>query len=115
MQSSDGRVFDLHKALLEAYTGAFPGPDVDSKDEIVYLTETGDVLELLFAFVYPNRHPDLEDVGFEPLAALAEAVGKYEVYSAVNTCNTRLRYVVVVKENGFIYVDHLGHFFLIRR
>ena len=104
MRSSDGRVFDLHKSLLEAHTGAFPGPEVGDKNEVIKLTEAGDVLELLFAFVYPKPHPDLADVDFDLVAALAEAVGKYEVYSAVNTCNTRLRYVGLLARKAVCFI-----------
>jgi len=59
----------------------------------VQLTESGKTLELLFAFVYPKRHPDLDNEDFQTVIELAEAVGKYEVYSAMCACNTRLKCV----------------------
>lgn len=94
MRSSDGVEFDLHRTLLAAHTGAFPGPEIGTSGEIVELTESAGVLRICFDFVYPKRHPDLEDISdFDLLAAVAEAVGKYEIFSAINTCITRLRWV----------------------
>ncbi|KAH9479312.1 hypothetical protein JR316_0007901 [Psilocybe cubensis] len=92
VQSADGVIFELHRAMLSAHTGSFPGSEIEVAGEPVKLTESADVLRICFDFIYPKRHPDLEDVeDFELLAAVAEAVGKYEIFSAVNTCNTRLR------------------------
>ena len=92
-QSSDGVRFHLHRKNLEAHTGAFPGAEFDTQNEIVHLTEPSSVLEVVFQFMYPRRHPDLEDANFETIAAIAEAVEKYEVFSAMNTCITRIKYV----------------------
>ena len=64
-------------------TGAFPGSEIDTRGEMVQLTEPANVLGILFTFVYPKAHPDLRGEGFEVLAAVAEAVGKYGVFSAV--------------------------------
>ena len=74
-------------------TGAFPGPEVPTEGEPVSLTETAKVLSILFSFVYPKRHPDLEDLDFSVVAAVAEAAGKYEVFAAMIPCNVRLTYV----------------------
>ncbi|KDR82813.1 hypothetical protein GALMADRAFT_112866 [Galerina marginata CBS 339.88] len=90
-RSIDGIEFDLHRALLQAHAGAFPGPEIDTQGEIVQLTEPATVLQVLFDFIYPKRHSDLEDKDFEFMAALAEAVEKYEVYSLMPLCNARLR------------------------
>jgi hypothetical protein len=60
-------------------------------DEPVRLSEPASVLEVLFAFMYPQNHPDLEDVPFEELAAVAEAVEKYQIFPAMNTCKVRMR------------------------
>ncbi|KDR80798.1 hypothetical protein GALMADRAFT_61027 [Galerina marginata CBS 339.88] len=91
VRSSDGFVFQLHRVLLEANTDAFPGSEIDTRGEIVQLTESASVLEILFVFLYPRRHPDLSDKEFQLVADVAEAVGKYEVFSAMNTCNARLK------------------------
>jgi len=55
------------------------------------LTEHSETLELLFQFIYPKRHPDLETTPIEILAPLAEAAEKYEVFSALNMCKVRMR------------------------
>ena len=60
------------------------------KKETMNLDEASDVLEILFQFVYPRRHPTLEDTEFETLLAVAEAVEKYQVFSAMNLCAVRL-------------------------
>jgi hypothetical protein len=43
--------------------------------------------------MYPRNHPDLEDVPFEDLAAVAEAVEKYQVFPAMNICKPKMRCV----------------------
>ncbi|KDR68754.1 hypothetical protein GALMADRAFT_215610 [Galerina marginata CBS 339.88] len=95
IQSSDGVQFHLHRRYLEAYTGAFPGLDApftsDTLADVTCLTESAEILEILFEFVYPRRHPNLEDLEFKTLALLAEAVEKYEVFSAMTICELRLK------------------------
>jgi hypothetical protein len=58
------------------------------------------VLELLFQFIYPSRHPGLSDLKFCTLAMITEAAEKYEVFAAMNICEVRMRYVTTAK--GFI-------------
>uniref|UniRef100_A0A8H7XT37 BTB domain-containing protein n=1 Tax=Psilocybe cubensis TaxID=181762 RepID=A0A8H7XT37_PSICU len=89
-KSADGVDFHLHRSLLEAHTGAFPGPSIDTRGEVVQLQEPAKVLEILFDFVYPKRHLDLVDTDIELLFDVAEAVEKYEVFSAMFVCNARL-------------------------
>ncbi|PPQ79637.1 LOW QUALITY PROTEIN: hypothetical protein CVT25_003222 [Psilocybe cyanescens] len=92
VRSSDGVEFDLHRTVLAVHTGAFPGPEIGTSGEVIELTERANVLRICFDFMYPKRHPDLDDIDdFDLLAAVAEAVGKYQIFSAINTCNTRLR------------------------
>ncbi|KAF8902371.1 hypothetical protein CPB84DRAFT_859909 [Gymnopilus junonius] len=91
IKSADGFIFRLHRTLLEMNTGAFPGPEVSTEgEESVPLTEKANVLAILFSFIYPKRHPDLDDLNFQTVAGVAEAAGKYEVFAAINTCNARL-------------------------
>lgn len=66
------------------------GSQPNEKQETMVLDEPSDVLEILFQFIYPRRHPSLEDIDFETLAAVAEAVEKYQVFSAMNLCAVRL-------------------------
>ncbi|KAF5380014.1 hypothetical protein D9615_006294 [Tricholomella constricta] len=82
--SSDNILFYIHRKNLETHAAAFPSAEFDTRGEIVPLTEDASTLELLFQFVYPRRHPDLEATPFEALAPLAEAAEKYEVFSAMN-------------------------------
>jgi hypothetical protein len=64
-------------------------------DEEVELTETSDVLEILFQFIYPRKHPSLVNIKFSTLAGVAEAAEKYQVFSAMNICEIRMRYVLI--------------------
>jgi len=71
-----------------------PGPDisVDPKEEID-LAESCDVLAIVFDFMYPRRQEDIEKMEFEIVAQVAEAVEKYQVFSALKVCEMRLKYV----------------------
>ena len=53
--------------------------------------EPYNVLEILFEFIYPRKQPTLEDTDFETLMAIAEAVEKYQVFSAMNLYEIRLK------------------------
>lgn len=55
------------------------------------LTESAKVLGILFQFVYPMRQPVLSGLQLDTLLALAEAVQKYQVFSAMNGCEYHLR------------------------
>ncbi|KDR67276.1 hypothetical protein GALMADRAFT_105931 [Galerina marginata CBS 339.88] len=90
VRSVDGFIFQLHRVVLAVSTGAFPGSEMDTGGEIVQLMEPASVLGILFGFLYPKQHPDLQGERFEMLAAVAEAAGKYEVFSAEDACNERL-------------------------
>ncbi|PPQ65714.1 hypothetical protein CVT26_000330 [Gymnopilus dilepis] len=90
IQSSDGVLFKLNRQNLGMNTGAFPGAEIATQEEIVYLTEPAKVLEIVFQFVYPRRHPTLGDIDFDTLLRVAEAVEKYEVFAAMNICEIRL-------------------------
>ncbi|KAG5637536.1 hypothetical protein H0H81_004232 [Sphagnurus paluster] len=91
--SADNVIFHLHRKNLETHTSAFPTAEFNTHGELVPLTENALTLELLFQFVYPQRHPRLDNTPFEELSLLAEAAEKYEVYSAMNICSVRMKYV----------------------
>lgn len=91
IRSADNVLFNIHHKNLEVNTGAFPGKEFDARGEVVHLTERADVLAILFEFIYPRRHPTLEDENFETVAAVAEAIEKYEVFSGMYTSIVRLR------------------------
>lgn len=90
VRSVDGFIFQLHRVVLKVTTGVFPGSEIETDGEMVQLTEPAEVLGILFAFLYPKAHPGLYGESFEAVAAVAEAAGKYEVFSAASTCNERL-------------------------
>jgi hypothetical protein len=96
--SSDGVLFRIHKNNLAVNSRGFPPPEFQSFDEVVKLSESSVVLELLFQFCYPQRHPDLELAEFDVLAELAEAAEKYEVFPAMTMCNIRMRYVAFLTD-----------------
>jgi hypothetical protein len=55
--------------------------------EVIPLTEAASILEILFQFCYPERHPDLEGMQFNDLMPLAVAAEKYMVFSAMHICS----------------------------
>ncbi|KAF9560267.1 hypothetical protein CPC08DRAFT_479571 [Agrocybe pediades] len=97
IQSSDGVLFHVNRSNLDRCAEAFPGSDAtgitsESKD-VVHLTETAAVLEILFQFGYPTRHPVLDNLEFKKLLAVADAAEKYHFYSAAPMCQIVLRSV----------------------
>ncbi|KAF7372859.1 hypothetical protein MSAN_00492000 [Mycena sanguinolenta] len=93
-KSSDGVLFRVHRKNLEVCTEGFPPSEISSKGEVVELTETSVTLELLFQFMYPQRHPALDTTLFEVLEPLAEAAEKYQVFPVMNICHIRMRDMV---------------------
>lgn len=94
IESSDAVRFLLHRKNLETHTKPLPGSGLQlhiSSDDVVKLTEPAEILEILFQFVYPTRQPVLSALGAETLLALAEAVQKYQVFSAMNGCESQLK------------------------
>ena len=61
---------------------------------VIQLPEKSVILDLLFQFCYPERHPELNDLAFDILAELAEAAEKYKVFSAMNICRIVMKCVV---------------------
>ncbi|KAF8056508.1 hypothetical protein FPV67DRAFT_1431193, partial [Lyophyllum atratum] len=92
--SSDNVIFHIHRKNLEIAAAAFPSAEFDTRGEVVPLTEDAATLEFLFQYVYPQRHPHLEETSFETLAPLAEAAEKYEVFSAMTLCYIRMKNVL---------------------
>jgi hypothetical protein len=96
----------LHRKNLETHCAEFssvewiPSPsssfnkvDILDGDEgdIIQLPENARVLDLLFHHIYPRPQPNLDDVEFEVFADYAEAVERYEVYSAMDMCLHRMK------------------------
>ncbi|KAJ7844876.1 hypothetical protein B0H14DRAFT_3868180 [Mycena olivaceomarginata] len=69
-KSSDGVLLHVHRKNLEVCTEGFPPSNISTQGEVVELTETSVTLELLFQFIYPQRHPALDTTPFEFLALL---------------------------------------------
>lgn len=90
IRSSDAVLFYIYRTHLQSTTGGFPSPEIPTLDEIVELSETANVLEILFQFVHPARQPSVVSLELDWFFALAEAAEKYEVYGAMNTCRTRM-------------------------
>jgi len=90
IKSIDGVQFSLHRKYLAANTGAFPPMEIETAGEIVNLTEDAATLELLFQFIYPQRHPSLDGAPYKVVAPLAEAAEKYEVFAAMNICRMKM-------------------------
>ena len=99
----------IFHVVLGMTMGAFPGSELDTGGEMVQLIEPANVLSILFAFLYLKVPPDLHGEGFEVVATLAEAVGKYEVFSAVQACNKRLAYVVLDLSSPFL-ADNIRYY-----
>jgi len=95
-QSSDGILFCLHRKNLETHSDAFPGPEIPVKElEVANLTEPSEVLAIIFDFMYPRRQADIEKMDYDIVAQVAEAVEKYQIFSAMQTCVLRLKYVIL--------------------
>ncbi|KAM6504168.1 hypothetical protein JOM56_001111 [Amanita muscaria] len=97
-KSSDNVLFFIHRESLKYSAARFLPVEFKAiKHEIVPLTETSEVLELLFIFLYQKPLPDVKGLSFEILTHLAEAAEKYQVFSAMMICNMRM--TVVVKDH----------------
>jgi len=91
-KSSDNIYFSLHRRNLETHADAFPGPDMPvNQGEVIDLTESHDILAIVFDFMYPRKQADIEKMEFETVIQVAEAVEKYQVYPAMKVCEMRLK------------------------
>jgi hypothetical protein len=91
-RSSDGVLFHLHRRNLETHTGAFPGPEFSvGPGETVDLTEPSEILEIVFGLMYPQKQPDIEEMPFMVVIQVAEAIEKYQVFSAMKAYEFRLK------------------------
>ncbi|KAG6916801.1 hypothetical protein DXG01_005324 [Tephrocybe rancida] len=93
-RSSDGVVFRIHSANLNTNTEGFSIPIGAKVDQVIELTESSETLTVLFRFVYPVLHPDLEDVDFMRLRLLANAAEKYRVFAAMNICKLHMKHTL---------------------
>lgn len=95
LKSSNGVLFGAHTSNLEQFTHAFPiSGSIPFAGEVVLFPDmTSTVLELFLQFTHHQRQPDLSSISFTDLASLAEAVEKYEVYSATEACKANMQCV----------------------
>ncbi|KAF9457610.1 hypothetical protein BDZ94DRAFT_196979 [Collybia nuda] len=87
--STDNVRFLVHKQNLKVNATGFILPSEESTNTI--LPESTKVLETLFQFCYPDRHPNLMSLEFEDFVLIAEAAEKYHVHAATNICNVRMK------------------------
>jgi hypothetical protein len=82
-------MFQVQRRNLEMHSEIFFAAGectIPALSEVLDLPETSPVLELLLQYMYRQRQPDLRQVDFSHLWALAEAAEKYQVYSAMEIC-----------------------------
>ena len=89
--SSDGHRFSTHSQNLGEFTGGFPAHIAPADGEEVQMPDLDSkVLALFLQYVHHHHQPDLSTVPFETLGNLAEAVEKYDVYSAIEICKMHM-------------------------
>lgn len=90
LESSDGVLFGAHQRNLETYTEGFPIPGSAMVSGQVSLQETAEILRLILRYTHNVRVPRLDEISFDFLASLAEAVEKYMIYSAMEFCRVKM-------------------------
>ncbi|KAI0072694.1 hypothetical protein K474DRAFT_343223 [Panus rudis PR-1116 ss-1] len=91
LRSSDGEDFRVCRNNLETCSEGFIGPPSCANSEVVWLTESSDVLRLLLQFMGQDlKVPDLKTLPFAKLAELSEAVEKYQVHKAIDICESHI-------------------------
>ncbi|KAJ3739303.1 hypothetical protein DFH05DRAFT_1407471, partial [Lentinula detonsa] len=93
IRSSDNVDFYLHKKNLECATGGFPPAETPSNlKDVVHLTETANILEMLFSCIYPRPFPSLEELDFDTFMLLVEAAEKYQFFGIICACRLHMKY-----------------------
>ena len=111
-KSCDEVLFKVYRKYLDAHSEGFGPPNgctTVAEDEIVTLSETAQVLELVFQFMYPMRQPDLKKVDYTALVSLSETVEKYQVLSAMEVCKLRMEYILVFHNYTLLLNLGCGH------
>lgn len=101
LKSSDNVLFKVHRKNLEVHSDGFAAADSISQassleNEVVELSESSAVLELLLQFMYRQTQPDLREIEFDLMAEVAETAEKYQVYSAMGTCQLLMEWVIPI-------------------
>jgi hypothetical protein len=98
LRSTDNVLFKVHHQNLEVHSDVFADAGAVSSSsgatltEVVQLSETSTVLDLLLQFMYRQPQPDLRTVDFDILDDLSEAAEKYRVHSAITICSYHMRF-----------------------
>ncbi|KAK0218155.1 hypothetical protein IW262DRAFT_1463601 [Armillaria fumosa] len=98
LASHDNVHFKVHRINLKMHSDIFAdAEDISSStpattSEVVSLTESASVLELLLQYMYRQPPPDLSEIEFSRVADLAEAAEKYRVYFAIDACKRSMWY-----------------------
>jgi hypothetical protein len=87
--SSDGVHFGSHTQNISTFAGTFPCDTEGSN--VISLPESSDVVSLLLQYMHQQRQPDSSKFEFAILSRLADAVEKYNVFSAIEVCNIHMR------------------------
>ncbi|KJA16382.1 hypothetical protein HYPSUDRAFT_123187, partial [Hypholoma sublateritium FD-334 SS-4] len=115
VHSSDGVKFGAHTANLLKYSDAFPGtepPDAHGPagGAVIRLAEAADVVRVLLRFVHGGRQPALSALDVDTLSALAAAVERYQVYSAVELCKAHMSLILDAHPvDVFVYAAKHAH------
>ncbi|KII91404.1 hypothetical protein PLICRDRAFT_104776 [Plicaturopsis crispa FD-325 SS-3] len=110
--SEDGLFFQVHRTNLDMHADRFPDADstTSSPTNPIKLPESGDVLDLLFQYMYRQRQPDLATVPFKVLCGLAHAVEKYRVFPALEICKIHMRDAIPAHPLPvLVYAARYGH------
>ncbi|TFK67444.1 hypothetical protein BDN72DRAFT_770637, partial [Pluteus cervinus] len=93
IRSSDGQLHGTHSKNLEMYSGGFPPASLADPNQIntIELTETSEIVTLMLKYVHNQRQPDSEKIKFRVMKDLAEAVEKYQIYSAMEVCKLHMK------------------------
>jgi hypothetical protein len=88
--SSNGDRFGTHCKNLGEFTGGFPLDIAPDGEDVSMPDLSSEVLSLFLKYIHHHRQPDLSRLSFECLSQLAEAVEKYDVYSATEICKMHM-------------------------
>ncbi|KAJ3787752.1 hypothetical protein GGU11DRAFT_266514 [Lentinula aff. detonsa] len=102
IRSSDNVDFYLHKKNLECATGGFPPAETPSNlKDVVHLTETANILEMLFSCIYPRPFPSLEELDFDTFMLLVEAAEKYQFFGMICACRLHMKEILYPTDPDF--------------
>ncbi|KAJ7147019.1 hypothetical protein C8R44DRAFT_899377, partial [Mycena epipterygia] len=109
--SSDGVLFKVHHKNMEVHSDIFADaanvtlPE-NGADEVVTLSESSAVLDLLSQYMYHQPQPDLNALEFSIFDGLARAAQKYVVYSALPAVAIKMKCVDSVAKYPLQVLDY---------